>query len=80
MVVLPSCGGYWIEGTELDKIDVTVIPSAHSSQYGLDLDQSAHCYREHFLGKVWFCLRNYFCFCIMLRFKHNVLGTLLSCR
>ncbi|XP_041378158.1 rap1 GTPase-activating protein 1-like isoform X2 [Gigantopelta aegis] len=54
MVVLPSCGGYWIEGTELDGMQTSLVSSLHSSQYGLDLDETAHCYREHFLGKEHF--------------------------
>ena len=64
MVVLPQTGGYWIDGesksANLPRLEATTTrrcPSTSPSppdccRYQLEGDETAKCYRKHFLGRV----------------------------
>lgn len=56
MIVLPECGGYWIDGVQhdvpLNADGNPVLPSTCCGNYKLEADDTAKCYRRHFLGKV----------------------------
>ena len=56
MIVPPRNGGYWIDGTDhndcsTDREGNPVLPQS-TSKHKLEMDDTAKCYRRHFLGKV----------------------------
>lgn len=68
MIVLPPGGGYWQDGSEhecqLDSDGNPIIPQTSPSKVKLETDETAQCYRKHFLGKVrvnylWLCFINF---------------------
>ncbi|XP_064611477.1 rap1 GTPase-activating protein 1-like isoform X3 [Liolophura sinensis] len=81
MIVLPPGGGYWQDGSEhecqLDSDGNPIIPQTSPSKVKLETDETAQCYRKHFLGKEHF---NYYSYDeslgpIVLSYKEENLGS-----
>jgi len=54
-ILLPQGGGYWVDGVEVNTLaqHSQRIPSS-CQRYKLEVDDTAKCYRRHFLGKEHF--------------------------
>lgn len=54
MLVLPETGGYWQDGSEApEDPPAQGLPQCGSNnKFKLEVDDTAKCYRHHFLGKV----------------------------
>lgn len=60
-IVLPPAGGYWMDGVSsctinIDDEIVACSPASSSScvRFKLETDDTSHCYRRHFVGRVIF--------------------------